>query len=85
MPHGIKMYKFLDNLQYANLGFGNNLIEYPARLNFELKTRTFHLPTMERNTIAKALNKYNSQRKAAEALGISERSLSRKVKQYNLG
>lgn len=40
---------------------------------------------MEKDLIRKALKKYNGKRKdAAEELGISERTLYRKIKQYEL-
>ena len=39
----------------------------------------------ERELIKKALDKYNNRRKdAAEELGISERTLYRKIKEYSL-
>lgn len=44
-----------------------------------------NLEDKEIQMIKKALNKYNGRRKnAAEELGISERTLYRKIKQYNL-
>ena len=40
---------------------------------------------MEKEMIGKALDKYNGRRKdAAEELGISERTLYRKIKQYEI-
>jgi len=40
---------------------------------------------MEKDMIRKALKKYHGKRKdAAEELGISERTLYRKIKQYKL-
>lgn len=53
-----------------------NDIELPESLSIEDK---------EIELIKKALNKYNGRRKkAAQELGISERTLYRKIKQYNL-
>jgi len=43
------------------------------------------LAEMEKEMIGKALRKYNNRRKdAAEELGISERTLYRKIKEYNI-
>ncbi len=43
------------------------------------------LEEMEKDMIKKALKKYNNRRKdAAEELGISERTLYRKIKEYNI-
>lgn len=40
---------------------------------------------MEKELITKALKKYNGKRKdAAEELGISERTLYRKIKQFDI-
>lgn len=44
-----------------------------------------NLEQLERATIEKALRKYRNRRnKAAEALGISQRTLYRKIEQYNI-
>ena len=46
---------------------------------------TFSLASQERNLIKKSLKKHNGKRKlAAEELGISERTLYRKIKEFNL-
>jgi len=43
------------------------------------------LQNNERDLIIKALEKHNGRRnKAADELGISQRTLYRKIKQYNL-
>ncbi len=43
------------------------------------------LNEMEKEMISKALKKFNGKRKdAAEELGISERTLYRKIKEYEL-
>lgn len=52
----------------------------------ELVEENLSLAEMEKNLIEKALDKYNGKRKlAAEELGISERTLYRKIKEYNIG
>jgi transcriptional regulator with PAS, ATPase and Fis domain len=51
----------------------------------EIIEEELSLENMEKNMISKALLKYNGKRKlAAEELGISERTLYRKIKQYDL-
>jgi transcriptional regulator with PAS, ATPase and Fis domain len=51
----------------------------------EIIEEELSLEQMEKNMITRALLKYNGKRKmAAEELGISERTLYRKIKQYNL-
>lgn len=51
----------------------------------EVMEETLSLNEMEKDMIAKALKKYNGKRKdAAEELGISERTLYRKIKEYEL-
>lgn len=46
---------------------------------------TFSLSSQEKNLIKKSLNKHNGRRKlAAKELGISERTLYRKIKEFNL-
>ncbi|AYO56679.1 sigma-54-dependent Fis family transcriptional regulator [Chryseobacterium sp. 6424] len=51
----------------------------------ETKQDSLSLQNNERELIVKALEKYNGRRnKAADELGISQRTLYRKIKQYNL-
>src|SRR5690606_33205004 len=51
----------------------------------ETKQNSLSLQNNERELIVKALEKYNGRRnKAADELGISQRTLYRKIKQYNL-
>lgn len=51
----------------------------------EVMEETLSLDDMEKEMISKALKKFNGKRKdAAEELGISERTLYRKIKQYSL-
>jgi len=51
----------------------------------ETKQTSLSLQNNERELIVKALEKYNGRRnKAADELGISQRTLYRKIKQYNL-
>lgn len=48
-------------------------------------SENFSLEAMEKDLIQKALKKYNGRRKeAAKELGLSERTLYRKISQYNL-
>ncbi len=51
----------------------------------EIVEEDLSLENMEKDLIKKALEKYRGRRKdAAEELGISERTLYRKIKQYNI-
>lgn len=51
----------------------------------ETQPESLSLQTNERDLIVKALEKHNGRRnKAAEELGISQRTLYRKIKQFNL-
>jgi transcriptional regulator with PAS, ATPase and Fis domain len=51
----------------------------------EFVEENFSLEEKEKELIQKALNKYKGKRKyAAEELGISERTLYRKIKEYNI-
>jgi len=53
--------------------------------NMEIVEESLSLEEMEKGMIAKALKKYKGKRKdAAHELGISERTLYRKIKQYEL-
>lgn len=51
----------------------------------ELMAEQLSIESMEKDMIQKALKKFNGKRKdAAEELGISERTLYRKIKQYDI-
>ena len=53
--------------------------------NSEVVEENLSLESMEKEMIKKALKRYNGRRKeAAEELGISERTLYRKIKQYEI-
>ncbi len=53
--------------------------------NSEVIEESLSLEAMEKEMIKKALKRYNGRRKeAAEELGISERTLYRKIKQYEI-
>jgi len=59
----------------------------PATENFEVEIldENLNLYEMEKNLIIKALKKHNGKRKkAASELGLSERTLYRKIKEYNI-
>jgi DNA-binding NtrC family response regulator len=61
------------------------IIENPDYEQAEEVEETLSLESMEKQMIDKALKKYKGRRKeAAEELGISERTLYRKIKQYEL-
>ena len=61
------------------------IIENPNYEHAEEVVETLSLEAMEKQMIDKALKKYKGRRKeAAEELGISERTLYRKIKQYEL-
>jgi len=64
------------------------LIEHDSevyRNNISLVEDSLSLEDNEKNLIRKALRKYNGRRKdAADELGISERTLYRKIKEYDL-
>lgn len=60
----------------------NNTIDIPEAVNVP---ESLSIEDKEIELIKKALNKYNGRRKkAAQELGISERTLYRKIKQYDL-
>ncbi len=53
--------------------------------NMEVVEENLSIEEMEKELILKALKKHNNRRKeAADDLGISERTLYRKIKQYDL-
>ncbi len=57
----------------------------PAFDTVEVMEEPLSLDEMEKEMISKALKKFNGKRKdAADELGISERTLYRKIKQYSL-
>ena len=61
------------------------IIENPNYEHVEEIMETLSLEAMEKQMIDKALKKYKGRRKeAAQELGISERTLYRKIKQYEL-
>ena len=52
----------------------------------EVVEESLSLEDQEKDLIRKALEKHRGKRKyAAQELGISERTLYRKIKEYNLG
>jgi DNA-binding NtrC family response regulator len=61
-------------------------LSHVARGSKGMNVDTFHLETVERSLIAKALDKCGGNRtEAARLLGISRRTLHRKLKTYQLG
>ena len=59
--------------------------EYNSYEDSEVVEESLSLENMEKEMIEKALKKHNGKRKyASEDLGISERTLYRKIKQYDL-
>lgn len=71
----------LKSLMLTNVNFARNPLLPPAS-NGENHNKT--LKEMEKVTISKALEKSNfNKRQAAKKLGISERTLYRKMKEYN--
>lgn len=67
---------------------GNTVVIPAQRDRFdtvEVMDNSMSLDDMEKDMISKSLKKFNGKRKdAAEELGISERTLYRKIKQYEL-
>lgn len=61
------------------------ILDNDEDLDLEYVEESFSLEDMEKDMIRKALDKYNGRRKeAADELGISERTLYRKIKLYDL-
>lgn len=64
----------------AQMGYKEELIDHHEEVE-----ETLSLNDVERDMIVKALQKHHNRRKnAAKELGISERTLYRKIKEYNL-
>lgn len=72
-----------NNVNQNNFSKPNNIIEIPVIQNPEPESLSIEQKEIE--LIKKALDKYRGRRKkAANELGISERTLYRKIKQYDL-
>lgn len=75
IDHGIKVSQPI-NLGHSPIGFNNNPIEVEESLSLEER---------EKSLIKKALDKHRGKRKnAAKELGISERTLYRKINEYEI-
>ena len=58
----------------------------PHEIHVDLSTEERTMQEIERDTIAATLDRYyGSKRKTAQALGMSERTLYRKIKEYGIG
>jgi DNA-binding NtrC family response regulator len=58
----------------------------PNEIHVDLEQDTRTMQEIERDTIAATLDRfYGSKRKTAQALGMSERTLYRKIKEYGIG
>jgi len=89
-------HRYLDNANaggveiiYPDKEYQESAIHLPNDANYidisEHQEESLSLQDKEKDLIEKALEKYHGKRKkAAEELGISERTLYRKIKQYNL-
>ena len=79
-----------DNVPQSNPDYNNNRPIILDNHNMaydkaEVVDESMNIEDMEKDMILKALKKYSNRRKdAATGLGISERTLYRKIKQYNL-
>jgi DNA-binding NtrC family response regulator len=72
----------IKNLLISNIHLGKNILLPPSKTDID-NNKT--LRELERQAIIKALEKTNNnKRQAAKSLGISERTLYRKMKEYNL-
>lgn len=68
-----------------SIGIQPELVEEKSFLPAEEVMDDYSLQDQEKDAIKRVLKKFNNRRKpAAEALGISERTLYRKIKEYNL-
>lgn len=78
-----------DNFQQSNNGDNKPIIISPAEQaafqQSEIVEESLSIESAEKDLITKALKKYRGRRRdAAKELGISERTLYRKIKQYEL-
>ncbi|KOY88016.1 AAA family ATPase [bacterium 336/3] len=80
-----------NNRQTAIVPINDNIIQIPNEhetiedISHETEEESLSLERKEKEMIVKALKQHNGKRKyAAEDLGISERTLYRKIKRYNL-
>ncbi|ADL12453.1 sigma-54 interaction domain-containing protein [Acetohalobium arabaticum] len=60
----------------------NRILKY--QLQVEEKDRVLPINEVEKKTIIKALKKFETKQRAAEVLGISETTLYRRIKKYNI-
>ena len=78
----------VDELYQNDAAYDNKPIIISPAKNFhssEVVEEVLSLQEMEKDMIKKALKKYNNRRKeAADELGISERTLYRKIKEYDI-
>ncbi len=74
------------NVQHINMSeYGQQISDTPIQEYAEQEVTPLSIRDMEHSNIEKALNKYNGNRKkAAEELGISERTLYRKIKEFGM-
>ncbi len=82
-PNNTRLLTNSEKIPETNTGFVNNVTE-DIEVQEELQ-ESLSLEDREKELIQKALEKHRGKRKyASEELGISERTLYRKIKEYNL-
>ncbi len=89
VPQNSLLYFENQNQNNSNVYVAENSNPYEdvedIEIEEEQQPNSLSLQNNERELIVKALEKYNGRRnKAADELGISQRTLYRKIKQYNL-